>query len=471
MLAVIFSYSVASSQTGNAPENTWTSVDFDFQTEINGTDATGAKTISIVDEDIAWLTFADYGNNIGTAPTYQEVGLTTDGGRSWKIIQGPGDPNSQYSNICGIDEKTVWIAVNTSQGGLYRTTDAGANWFKIENTFSSATSLCNFVYFWDEKHGFAQGDPINANGNEDFEMYRTTDGGTTWLKIPGHTAMKNEGGVTDFYDVSENGTLYWQTTQGRIFKTTDKAKSFSVSESGLENTLYGQGLKVLDSTTVIIPKFNPVSKKYTYKITENSGQTWKDWKPYGKDETFGLTYFCNIPGTHALVSVSSESTSTGTTKNFISYCLDGIKGEEWHLFSQWTDEFQEKANAVYVNFKKTNSTLVGYASSYNYGEEDPRLDGILTYKGDMPSITASINNVATGNVSVFPNPASDFIYIINKNKIKSISIADILGKKVKNIKPDKKNISVNISDLNKGIYIISGELENNTTFEKKIIIQ
>lgn len=73
------------------------------------------------------------------------------------------------------------------------------------------------------------------------------------------------------------------------------------------------------------------------------------------------------------------------------------------------------------------------------------------------------------SITIFPNPSNDIVYIEvgqNENKIKSIEITDILGKKVLQSKFENK---VNISNLAQGVYfmtLISNENENIT---KKII--
>ena len=74
--------------------------------------------------------------------------------------------------------------------------------------------------------------------------------------------------------------------------------------------------------------------------------------------------------------------------------------------------------------------------------------------------TTSIEKIASKNIQVFPNPATDVVYIESSDfdPNEKITIEDILGKKhEENI--TKENISrvkINLSTLNKGVYFIRG---------------
>ncbi|WP_299664964.1 T9SS type A sorting domain-containing protein [uncultured Polaribacter sp.] len=73
------------------------------------------------------------------------------------------------------------------------------------------------------------------------------------------------------------------------------------------------------------------------------------------------------------------------------------------------------------------------------------------------SNTASVDEVAQNKITMYPNPSSDILNISNKNlDIKSISIFSLIGKKVMEFESnDKELISVDISKLSKGIYLVS----------------
>lgn len=73
-------------------------------------------------------------------------------------------------------------------------------------------------------------------------------------------------------------------------------------------------------------------------------------------------------------------------------------------------------------------------------------------------------------ISIYPNPSSNYININTLNPGKyQIQLMDISAKVLKQLNFEDK-ISIEISDLQKGIYFIKGNDENGNTFSEKIII-
>lgn len=74
-------------------------------------------------------------------------------------------------------------------------------------------------------------------------------------------------------------------------------------------------------------------------------------------------------------------------------------------------------------------------------------------------------------LSLFPNPAKDFVKILAPEHVSdiSVSIFDNTGKYIGvNLKPDN---SINISHLSTGVYFVKITLNNNTSINKKLIVK
>jgi len=69
-------------------------------------------------------------------------------------------------------------------------------------------------------------------------------------------------------------------------------------------------------------------------------------------------------------------------------------------------------------------------------------------------------------VNIYPNPMSDNLNIISKDKIKSVELYDIMGRKIM-MKSSNVNL-LNVSGLQKGVYIIAINLENKVLRSKVI---
>jgi len=73
-------------------------------------------------------------------------------------------------------------------------------------------------------------------------------------------------------------------------------------------------------------------------------------------------------------------------------------------------------------------------------------------------------------VSIYPNPANDFISIGAVNKVEKISIYNTVGQLVRLIEPNENVLNINVSDLNNGFYIMQVQTENGIV-AKTISIQ
>jgi len=78
-----------------------------------------------------------------------------------------------------------------------------------------------------------------------------------------------------------------------------------------------------------------------------------------------------------------------------------------------------------------------------------------------------INDIDNNNISIYPNPTSNFIQIENlQTEANTIDILDITGEIVKTVSSNSKNIKIDVSTLEKGVYIVKVG-ETVTRFVKK----
>lgn len=61
---------------------------------------------------------------------------------------------------------------------------------------------------------------------------------------------------------------------------------------------------------------------------------------------------------------------------------------------------------------------------------------------------------ALASFSFYPNPSSDIVYLKAADNIKSVSIYNLLGQQVFNVKIESKTSQINISDLSSGTYVL-----------------
>ena len=95
--------------------------------------------------------------------------------------------------------------------------------------------------------------------------------------------------------------------------------------------------------------------------------------------------------------------------------------------------------------------------------------GIDTFTVNRP--TASADSFFANNFSMYPNPVANELNIVakNNNTINAINIVDMNGRTVKNSNDaGMNNTSVNVSDLNAGIYFVTIETNEGTGTSKFI---
>ncbi|MDQ3190241.1 MAG: T9SS type A sorting domain-containing protein [Bacteroidota bacterium] len=85
--------------------------------------------------------------------------------------------------------------------------------------------------------------------------------------------------------------------------------------------------------------------------------------------------------------------------------------------------------------------------------------------------TSIQNNSDLANITIFPNPTSETIFIENLNEPSTISLMDISGKTIHRIISSNKKEAIAINHLSKGIYIVSIESSKGYKQIQKVIIQ
>lgn len=102
---------------------------------------------------------------------------------------------------------------------------------------------------------------------------------------------------------------------------------------------------------------------------------------------------------------------------------------------------------------------------------------LTAYNEDMTSHTLVVEDLIAVNgptgiedldnfkLFIYPNPASDYLYISNPSNLKRVEIHSITGQRIKNIQILNKRIE--IIDLPNGVYIISAESESGEVLTSK----
>ncbi len=407
--------------------------------------STGMRSISIVNDNVAWLS-----NSCGTTgcATIRRYSLTLDGGLTWTtnaIDLGAAAANLEIANICGVSATTAFASVFPKAagavGGVWKTTDSGATWNRQATASyngADGASFCNLVHFWDENNGVTMGDPSDGN----FEIYTTTNGGTNWTRVANGSIPlfidPQEYGLTNQFHVTGN-TIWIGTTFGRILKSTDKGLTWTVSQSPIPD--FGGGINGSESGDLAFTsESNGILQTSDYQLfnTTDGGATWNSVVWAGFLRNFGVS---EIPGgVDHYVSVGEDL--DGAIRGS-SYSIDG--GLNWVNINDNPDTTYVDGGVI--AFLNSNT---GFASGFSTSAV---VGGIFKWNGNP----IKLSNDTFGNGQLFtasPNPTSGELRLSGAN-IANVLVYDVVGKQVAASNYSGLNVvDFNMASLNSGVYMV-----------------
>lgn len=205
--------------------------------------------ISVVDENIVWGNpKINIQNTVYPATwlTNKYYYKTLDGGNTWSWGEIDGvtvenDAGEYWFNahLCGVDSNSAWVVRFEGLAGypaeVFRTTDGGDTWVRIDLPIEFLQTGLFGIHFFNQNEGVVWGEErfsptgVYPNGWR-IVCFVTDDGGDTWEKadIP-YTA--DEGMIflasSGTFDVV--GDHIWFPTTKRVFHSGDRGKTWDAS--------------------------------------------------------------------------------------------------------------------------------------------------------------------------------------------------------------------------------------------------
>jgi photosystem II stability/assembly factor-like uncharacterized protein len=185
--------------------------------------------------------------------------LTSDGARkSWEI-SGPHFAGWEIYHLKGAPSHPDRIYASQTSGWfgqlIQRSDDGGKSWEPVDNKFvyegtpgthqwyDGTQHPWEFKRVWHLEPSLADPDTVYA-GVEDAAMFRTTDGGKSWLELPGlrsakgHLWQPGAGGMglhTIVQDPTNPKRLYIAISAAGAFRSDDAGQSWIPINTGLES--------------------------------------------------------------------------------------------------------------------------------------------------------------------------------------------------------------------------------------------
>ena len=143
---------------------------------------------------------------------------------------------------------------------------------------------------------------------------------------------------------------------------------------------------------------------------------------------------------------------TDLSLNAIEWCWD---------FGDGATSTEQSPSHSYTIPGMYTVNLRTYNDIYSYGEHE----FFVYVDTDSTVFTSTIDII---DYKIYPNPTSNYIVVESSNNYK-IDIIDLTGKEILHSFTNSNKVSLDLSDLNKGVYFIRLSFENTIKTEKLII--
>jgi len=256
---------------------------------------------------------------------------------------------------------------------------------------------------------------------------------------------------------------------------------FNCSNDSL--VIVGQDGKFMGLSTAVKVKYNPVQKLFNFPASYQNS-----FVNHSKFQV--IQYYGQVISGITIDSVRVRDKTTTTN------LIDG-----WGSLTTPLGTFsclravikQHEQDSVWVKSNSLGPTWIDFTSTYGRNDStkrytwwaknigytlaeifvDPATDAVQSadYLGALPTPGAINDLTADNETSIYPNPASDMIFVSSTQLIKSISVFNSQGALVKSESPDCLSKNINIADLPKGLYIVRMMNKNDETIcIKKLMI-
>ncbi len=193
----------------------------------------------------------------------------------WKLLENSPTAGFRHDDIFFIDEHTGWV-VNVD-GFIYRTTDGGTSWLKqLEKPETSFRSVgfANANLGWAGNLGPSSWSPTV----DTHPLYQTTDGGNSWTPV---TTIEGPmpTGICGIFAVDEQVVYAVGRVRGpcHILKTTNGGASWKSTPFPIPTSLIDCHFFSAD-TGIIVGKVganNDIDERYVVFYTTSGGDVWE----------------------------------------------------------------------------------------------------------------------------------------------------------------------------------------------------
>jgi hypothetical protein len=475
----------------------------------NGVDF-GAPCLAKYKSDgaVDWVKYFPDGNNSGTGTEYLLEDSNGD-----LIAMYYGSELDFDGNPTPLSPKYVLVKFDTS-GEVKWVNYFGGNQIHIRDVKLSQEGNVAIVV---DGQAFSTADTSIYPGNDDVLAVMDGDnGGFLLTEIAGYTPTNGYHTFSNMFPHNTN-SMVCITSEGSTFSPVksfiteiDLSDNSIVKQDTIENIAHTSTMAVQRGTILKILEYNPVTQ-----IAYVSGRAKAEGVPIGNDSIFGVN------PNNASMFLAKMNFSTGEILNKVVYYTPGTQegvqravlgNNQITFFIVYRDTIRNAATGdVYTSIDTlpnngphphcliqnfdldlnlnyyNQSARIGGTSTCNSAGYDAVGNLYMLYASGSnqyfdhtflntqeTNVLARIGNTVTGidqavplvQVSVYPNPASDFVHVVASEQIQSLRIFNLAGQV---LQCQNSGDAFNVSELSSGVYFVEITMEGKTLLEKLVV--
>lgn len=228
-----------------------------------------------------------------------ELYYSGDHGHTWHISSENGLPDY------GTDFKDAYFATKKvtytqSMGAIYKSIDGGEHWIKVLNG-ENPDERFNYVTGINEQVVFAMSH--NIHGSKQRTLYKTIDGGVHWQAIK--TPLNFD---ADLYAISENTLIYVANYSNTLWRSTDGGNTWKKLPLNAGKNHHIRQFHVIDNALLMLVESANEDETLVYNSLDN-GETWSMQSKVGRYFDTDKLSFVNL-STGYLISDHSNVSKT-----------------------------------------------------------------------------------------------------------------------------------------------------------------
>lgn len=244
------------------------------------------------------------------------------------------------------------------------------------------------------------------------------------------------------------------TQQNKVYSTEDGGATWNEISNGLEILSTEENDMIFDlaQNPLNSQQWAIASSKGIF-ITNDGGENWT--QSYDGGSMTSVKFSPDAEGKIVASSHFEDGSFYPEAHSIAIFTTDG--GETWEEIGTDVLGYMRTASTEIV-FQNENSAEVYF--------HVPDL-GLISYRVDLTTLGNNEFNNQTSDVTLYPNPTTGILNFQSQSEIQNVAVFDLSGRKISEFNSSQ----VNISNLQKGIYIVKISTQDGKTENRKIVKQ